>query len=180
MEKPLSITAHDFDLTAPVEALIRKRALQLERFFPALVGCSVIVRGPGRHHRTGAPFKVQVDLRVPGCEPLVINRQSSADARVAVRNAFDAVRRQLEEAARVQRVEVKRHEPPSVGRVARLFAEQGYGFIETLEEPSRELYFHRNSLPEDDFEALKPGQRVRFHEERGDKGPQASTVVVQG
>lgn len=180
MEKPLSITAHDFELSAPVEALIRKRALQLERFFPALVGCAVIVRGPGRHHRAGAPFKVQIDLRAPGFEPIVINRQSSADMRVAVRSAFDAARRRLEEAARVQRVEVKRHEPPSVGRVARLFAEQGYGFIETLDQPSRELYFHRNSLPEDDFDVLKPGQKVRFHEERGEKGPQASTVVVQG
>ena len=87
--------------------------------------------------------------------------------RVAVRNAFDAARRQLEETARVRRVEVKRHEPPSVGRVARLFAEQGYGFIETLDHPSRELYFHRNSLPADDFNALKPGQKVRFHEEHG-------------
>lgn len=179
MEKPLSITAHDLDLTAPVEALIRKRALQLEHFFPALVSCAVSVQGPGRHHRSGMPVNVQVDVRVPGFEPLVINRQSSADARVAVRNAFDAARRQLEDTARVQRVEVKRHEPPSVGRIARLFAEQGYGFIDTLEEPSRELYFHRNSLPEDDFDALKPGQKVRFHEEKRDKGPQASTVVVQ-
>lgn len=180
MEKPLSITAHDFDLTAPVEALIRKRAVQLERFFPDVVSCSVIVHGPGRHHRTGAPFKVQVDVRVPGYDPLVVNRQSSADVRVAIRSAFDAIRRQLEETARVRRVEVKRHEPPTVGRVARLFAEQGYGFIETLDQPSRELYFHRNSLPEDDFDALRPGQKVRFHEERGEKGPQASTVVVQG
>lgn len=180
MEKPLSITTHHLDLPASAEAVIRERAAHLEHYFPSLVGCSVIVEGPGRHHRTGGPFSVHIDLRVPGGEPLIVNRQEDADLPLAVRHAFDAARRRLEDFARVQRVDTKRHAPPQLGRVARLVAGEDYGFIETLDEPSRELYFHRNSLPEDEFEDLSVGQTVRFHEEEGDEGPQASTVIVQG
>jgi cold shock CspA family protein/ribosome-associated translation inhibitor RaiA len=179
MEKPLTVTTHHLDLPAPVEAVIRERAGRLEHFFPSLVGCSVLVEGPGRHHRKGGPFNVQIDLRVPGGEPLVISRQNQNDLRIAVRSAFEAAARQLEDFARVQRGDTKSHELPSVGRISRLFTKEGYGFIETLEEPSRELYFHRNSLPENDFESLEVGRMVRFHEEEGAKGPQASTVMVQ-
>lgn len=179
MEKTLSITTHHLDLPAPVEAVIRERAGRLEHFFPSLVGCSVVVEGPGRHHRKGGPFNVRIDLRVPGGEPLVVSRKDGKDLKVAVHSAFEAAVRQLEDFARVQRGDTKTHEPPNTGRVARLFAEEGYGFLETLGEPSRELYFHRNSLPENDFASLRVGQAVRFHEEEGAKGPQASTVILQ-
>jgi cold shock CspA family protein/ribosome-associated translation inhibitor RaiA len=180
MEKPLSITTHHLNLPPSAEAVIRERAAHLEHYFPALVGCSVIVEGPGRHHRVGGPFNVHIDLRVPGGEPLIVNRQDDVDLQLAVVNAFDAARRRLEDFARLQRHKTKRHVPPQMGRIASLVAGEDYGFIETLEEPSRELYFHRNSLPEDEFEDLTVGQIVRFHEEQGDQGPQASTVIIQG
>jgi len=179
MEKPLSITTHHLDLPASAEAVIRERAAHLEHYFPSLVGCSVIVEGPGRHHRTGGPFNVHIDLRVPGGEPLIVNRQEDVDLQLAVGGAFDAARRRLEDFARQQRQKTKRHEPPRLGRIATLVAGEDYGFIETLEDPPRELYFHRNSLPEDDFEDISVGQTVRFHEETGDEGPQASTVIIQ-
>jgi cold shock CspA family protein/ribosome-associated translation inhibitor RaiA len=181
MEKPLVITTHHLDLPASAEATIRERAADLEHFYPPLVGCSVIVEGPGRHHRQGGRFNVQIDLRVPGGRPIIVNRQTDEDLQLAVREAFDVADRQLEDFARIRRGEVKRHRPPQAGRgwIVRLLREQGYGFIETAEVPSRQVYFHRNSLPENDFEKLQVGQEVRFHEEEGAKGPQASTVVVQ-
>jgi cold shock CspA family protein len=43
-----------------------------------------------------------------------------------------------------------------------------------------EIYFHRNSVLDADFDKLKIGTEVRFVEEAGDKGPQASTVKVVG
>ena len=125
MEKPLTVTTHHLDLPAPVEAVIRERAGRLEHFFPSLVGCSVLVEGPGKHHRRGGPFNVQIDLRVPGGEPLVVSRQDGKDLRVAVRSAFEAAARQLEDFARVQRGDTKAHELPNIGRVARLFAGEG-------------------------------------------------------
>ena len=111
MEKPLNVTAHHLELPVATQAMIRERAARLERFFPALVSCSVIVEGPGRHHRTGGPFNVRIDLRVPGGEPLIVNRQEEEDLARAVRNAFDVAGRLLEDFARVQRHETKRHEP---------------------------------------------------------------------
>lgn len=125
MEKPLSITTHHFDLPASMEDVIRERAMRLEHFFPSLVGCSVLVEGPGRHHRKGGPFNVQIDLRVPGGEPLVVSRQDETDLSVAMRGAFDAAVRQLEDFARLQRGDTKIHEPRKSGRVARRFSEEG-------------------------------------------------------
>ena len=70
--------------------------------------------------------------------------------------------------------QVKRHEAAPQGRVARLFPEEGYGFIESVD--GREIYFHRNAVVNGGFERLAVGAAVRFAEASGDKGPQASTV----
>lgn len=53
----------------------------------------------------------------------------------------------------------------------------GLRFIETVD--GREIYFHRNSVLNGDFLSLREGDRVRFHEEPGDKGPKASTVHLE-
>jgi cold shock CspA family protein len=60
--------------------------------------------------------------------------------------------------------------------VSKLFPEQGYGFIET--RAGAEVYFHRNSVLNHAFDRLTTGTEVRFVEEEGEKGPQASTVAV--
>jgi cold shock CspA family protein len=70
----------------------------------------------------------------------------------------------------------KTHELTPVARVVRLFPEAGYGFIKTPE--GRELYFHRNSVISPGFNHLEVGTEVRFDEEMGEKGPQATTVKV--
>ena len=43
---------------------------------------------------------------------------------------------------------------------------------------SRHRYFHRNSVLHGGFERLRIGSKVRFIEEPGEKGPQASTVTL--
>jgi hypothetical protein len=83
--------------------LILERASQLEHYYPRLVACTVLVEGPGEHHRNGGPFSVQIDLRVPGADPIVVNRQRGESLPVAVRESFDAARRRLEDFARLQR-----------------------------------------------------------------------------
>jgi len=42
----------------------------------------------------------------------------------------------------------------------------------------REIYFHKNSVLGRAFPRLKVGTTVRFAEEQGERGPQASTVHV--
>jgi ribosome-associated translation inhibitor RaiA len=104
MELPLTITALDLTLTESLDAAIREKAGKLERFYDRLIGCHVRVKGPGRHHRHGGPFEVRIDLSVPGSE-LVVDHQPHEDLSVAIREAFAAARRRLDEHARLQREE---------------------------------------------------------------------------
>ena len=67
---------------------------------------------------------------------------------------------------------------PPHGVIAELFPDADYGTIETPDE--RRIYFHRNSVLGADFDDLEIDMAVRYVEELGAKGPQASTVKVVG
>jgi len=99
-----------------------------------------------------------------------------------VRDAFEAIRRQLDRHARVNRREARAHNHmetrPPVGRVKELMPMEDFGRIVTPDD--REIYFHRNSVVNADFDKLKIGDAVRFAEEMGDQGPQASSVHLTG
>lgn len=103
MEKPLTVSTHGADLSTEARALIEEHSAQLEHRYPALIGCSVVVHGPGDHHRSGGPYSVQIDLRVPGGDPIVVSRQKAPDLAHAIVESFDAARRRLDEFARLQR-----------------------------------------------------------------------------
>jgi cold shock CspA family protein len=172
------ITFRDMPPSASVEARVREQVAELEQFYNRIMSCRVVIETPHRHHRQGRLYGVRIDLSVPGRE-LVVGREPSQhhaheDVYVAIRDAFDAARRQLEDHARRERGQTKHHQPTDEGRVARLFAEPGYGFIETPD--GREIYFHRNSVVDGTFESLEVGTVVHFAEEPGEKGPQATTV----
>jgi cold shock CspA family protein len=62
------------------------------------------------------------------------------------------------------------------GSVKQIFPGQGYGFLESADE--REIYFNQASVLDDHFSRLRVGKRVRFAEEMGEEGPQASTVKI--
>lgn len=178
MQRPLQITSRDFPLTGAIEAQIRERAEALENYWDRITGCHVVIEAPAvHHHRKGGPFNVRIDLKVPGNE-LSVNRQNAADLAIAVRDAFDAALRRMEDYLRELRGEVKTHEAPPLARIARIFPREGYGFLETRD--GRDIYFHRNSVLGNHFDRLKPGVEVRFAEEMGENGPQASSVAPVG
>jgi ribosome-associated translation inhibitor RaiA len=110
MERPLHLSARGTELTDTARSLIEDEAKRLERFYPRLVGCSVLVQGPGNRHRSGGTFAVHIDLRVPNADPIVVTRQEAPDLDTAIRRSFDAAQRRLEDFARVQRGQVKRHD----------------------------------------------------------------------
>jgi cold shock CspA family protein len=176
MQLPLQITARGLSLSEAAEGDIRAKAANLNTYYERIMGCRVVVEGPVQHHRKG-PFTVRIDLSVPGAE-LVADRQAHEDLYVAIRDAFDAARRRLEDYARRQRGAVKAHEAAPRGRVSQLFPEAGYGFLETRD--GREIYFHRHSVLHPGFDRLEIGVEVRFTEEVGEKGPQASSVAIVG
>lgn len=180
MQIPVQITFRNMDPSAAVEANVRDQAERLERFDDSIVSCRVVVELQHRHHHQGNLFHVSVDLKVPGAE-LVSGRgatqhQAHEDVYVAVRDAFDSLRRQLEDHARRQRGDVKTHESPAHGRIVELHPQ--HGRIETLD--GRQVYFHRNSVLGADFGTLAIGDEVRFSEEAGENGPQATTVHTIG
>jgi ribosomal subunit interface protein len=177
MQWPIQITSRDFALTDAMRASIQKRAESLQQYFGRLYGCHVVIDAPVHHHRHGGPFNVRIDLRTPGAE-LSVNKQSASDLAVAIREAFDSARRRLEDHLRELRRDVKSHALPSVARVARIRHGEGYGFLETRDQ--REIYFHRNAVLDGHFDELRAGTVVRYAEEQGEKGPQASTVAVVG
>jgi cold shock CspA family protein len=114
-------------------------------------------------------------MTVPGAE-LMVKRELNKDLYVAIRDAFRDARRKLEDFVRERRSDVKYHEEPPQAVIGTLFAEKGYGFLTTPD--GLDVYFHANSVINEDFRKLKVGMKVRFVKEAGDKGPQASTVTV--
>ena len=70
----------------------------------------VVVEAPHKHHHQGKQFNVRIDIGVPGNE-IVVNRDHHEDVYVALRDAFDAAKRQLEDYARITRGYIKTHEP---------------------------------------------------------------------
>lgn len=108
MSLPLQITVRDISLSEAAEADIRAKAANLHTYYDGIMRCRVVVGASVRHHRKG-PFTVRIDLSVPGAE-LVVHRQVDEDLDVAIRDAFDAARRRLEDYVRPQRGAVKVHE----------------------------------------------------------------------
>lgn len=175
MQLPLQITLRDIPGSESVEAHIRKKAEKLDQYHERITSCRVVVERPRRHQHQGERYSVRIDTRVPGAE-LVVNRDKDEDVYVAIRDAFDAMARQLEDYSRKQRGAVKARESAQRGRVARLLRDEGYGFIETPD--GRELYFHGNNLVTQRFEDLSAGDEVTFIEEVGAEGPQAHRVSL--
>jgi cold shock CspA family protein/ribosome-associated translation inhibitor RaiA len=141
------------------------------------MSCRVVLELPARHQRKGKQYAVRIDLKVPGGE-LAVTREHDEDLQVAVRDAFDAARRRLEDYARRQRGDVKRHPPQCTGRVARLDAAQGIGFIAA--EDGREYYFSRDNVVTPPFEHLAVGMPVHFIEDAAGEGLQAKRVSAHG
>ena len=182
MKLPLQVTFRNMDSSAAAEANIREKAMKLDQFCDQIMSCRVIVESLHKHHHQGNLFHVRIDITVPDAE-LVVSRNPAEhhaheDVYVAIRDAFDAARRQLQDYNAKRQLHVKHHEPESHGRIVRLIPMEDYGVIETLD--GREIYFHRNSVLNAEFDKLEEGVEVRFHEESGEQGPQASTVKVEG
>jgi len=202
MEIPLQITFRNLAPSEEIEKRIRKKVEKLGLFYNHLLSCRVTVETPHRHHRKGRSYAVRIDLAVPENElvirhttnRLAITRRTSAnkaelqlheshepskhaareDLYVAIRDAFDAAGRKLQDYARRQSLAIKPHKLPADGRIIRLFPNERYGFLKTVDD--REIYFHGNSVLKPGFDQLNIGMKVYFAEEEGEKGPQASTV----
>jgi Ribosome-associated protein Y (PSrp-1) len=181
MQTPLEITFHNMPSSDALEAEIRKRVAKLEKIYPRIVGCRVSVESLHRQHRTGNEYEVHIVIMVPG-QDLVISRPphkakvryAQPDVFTSIRDAFEAAERRLKDFKAVQRGDVKPQAPTFQGQVLQVFPDADHGFI--LTSTGSQLYFHRNSVMNNDFDSLKKGDPVQYVETIGDTGPMASKV----
>ncbi|MGA8053991.1 MAG: HPF/RaiA family ribosome-associated protein [Burkholderiales bacterium] len=101
MQVPLQITFRHIKHSDALEAAVREKAAKLESLCPDLSSCRVVIDEEGLHKQQGRRISVHIDLRIPGHEFAVV--RSHEDAMVAVRDAYEAARRKLEEEARLLR-----------------------------------------------------------------------------
>lgn len=182
MNQAVQITFRDIPRSEFVEARIQEKADKLNQFYDQIMTVKVVVESPHSHQHKGNLYHVCIDVTVPDGE-LVVNRapkdhHAHEDVYVAIRDAFDAAKRQLQEYARKRRGKVKNHQAPSHGMILELISGEDYGRIATPD--GREIYFHRNSMVDVDYDELEIGDEVRFAEEVGNDGPQASSVITIG
>jgi ribosomal subunit interface protein len=184
MDTSLQISFRNMDRSEAVEARVREKAEKLEKYYGRLTSCRVMIEVPERRHHKGMLFHVRIELGVPG-KKLVVSRHpkdkhAHEDVYVAIRDAFDAARRRLEDYVRKTGGKIKTHEVPLHGKVLRLFPFEGYGFIAASD--GREIYFHKNSVLSGAFDRLEVGNEVRLvvAERESAEGPQASTVDPLG
>ena len=122
------------------------------------------------HHHLGT-FEVHLVVNVPG-DIITIKQQGEFVLPLLV-EAFDALDRRLSEHCQITQQKVKAHEEfTHQGRILRLFPE--YGFIGT--DDGLEVYFHANAVKKGSFAGLNPGAKVKFGQEEGREGPQATWV----
>ncbi len=106
MQTPLQISFHRLDPSPAIEARIREEVEKLQHFHGRMTGCHVTITAPHRRHRHGIIYGVRIDITVPH-EEIVVSREPEAnhaheDPYVALRDASQAARRQLEKAAHIR------------------------------------------------------------------------------
>jgi len=182
---PVEVTFRHMPPSESLEAAVREHAAKLDRFHSRITSCRVMVEVLHQRHFKGSVFHVRIDVTVPGAELVASSepppQHFHEDVHIAIRDAFDRMRRELQDLARKSRGFIKSHEPHEplpVGRVTRLVPERGFGFLENAD--GVEVYFHEHGVIGPGFAALAVGDPVRFEEEPGEKGPQASMVEAVG
>jgi cold shock CspA family protein/ribosome-associated translation inhibitor RaiA len=185
MKVPPEITYRNVEKTNSIDALVNEKIAKLEQVCNYISSCHIAIEKIHDRPRSGSPYRVRIDMTVPPGHELVaesnppdVNQYPPLES--VIRDAFSAATRQLRDLAKQQRESDKSKTNDSAQQttalVIKLFPEQGYGFIKTLD--GEEVYFHRNSVLHDDFDRLEIGTGVHCFVELGEEGPQASTVKI--
>jgi ribosome-associated translation inhibitor RaiA len=114
MQAPIEIAFQHCEPSEEMRAEIAKQAKRLEKFSHRITSCHVAIAGPQTRHRHGGLFKIDVRIAMPEHKDVIVTRtRGDAPERehplVAIREAFDAAVRQVEDVAREMRGQVKDH-----------------------------------------------------------------------
>ncbi len=189
MQVPVEIAFHNIQHSDWVEETIREKIGRLERIFERLVACRVRVEKRATNASNSIPPVVRIEIGVPGHKDIVVSHEpehlqqkfADPDMRKAINEAFRIAERQLVAFKEQLKGRTKALQSDAqnqfLGQVAELEEGRDHGFLLTKEGGL--LYFHRNSLLNGDFEALKRGDQVHYVEDLGDTGPTAVKVRLK-
>ena len=175
MKQALEVRFLGLEPSPAVEAAAREKAAKLDQFRGDLMSCRVTIELAHKHKHQGQPYAVRIDVTVSDQE-LCIDRVQNEDVYVALRDAFDAMKRQLEDSARRARGQEKLHAPQLHGQVVRVSNEDRCGFVRSAE--GDEYWFGPDNVSGMPWEHLQVGAEVRFIPELAAEGRQAKRVSV--
>jgi ribosome-associated translation inhibitor RaiA len=115
METPVEIDCQDLAISPQIRDAVEGHVAELEQRYGRITACRVAIKGPGGHHRTGGLHEINIRISLPGGREVNVGRTPQADERhsdpaFALADAFKRARRQLQDAVRVMRGDVKHHE----------------------------------------------------------------------
>lgn len=99
MKLPVNIQFHGLEPSDAMENSVREHARKLDSLAPDIMACRVSIDLAHKHKHQGRQFGVRIDLTLPGHE-LVVNHVQHEDAHIALRDAFEKMKRQLEDVVR--------------------------------------------------------------------------------
>jgi ribosome-associated translation inhibitor RaiA/cold shock CspA family protein len=175
MKLPPQIRFVGMEPSDAVESAARRKAEKLDLLCPDIMSCRVTIEELHKHQRQGRPFAVRIDVTLPEHE-LSVDRVHDEDAYVALREAFDDMKRKVEDVVRRRRGQEKLHATPLHGEVVRFTDEGNGGFIRTAD--GDEYWFGADNVAGVPFEHLRLGTEVQFIPEVADQGRQAKRVSI--
>lgn len=113
MNLPLEITFRHMERSEALAADIEQHAAQLEKFADKITRCHVVVESPHQHKHQGQLYHISLDIIVHGHE-ITVSRShdmhhAHEDPYVAIRDAFNAAKHQLQTVIDKQRGNIKNH-----------------------------------------------------------------------
>ncbi len=180
MQTPVEINWNNMDPIPHISKRINDRVQRLEQFFGRITRCRVAVKAPHQRRRQGNQYEIRVVVTTPGGD-LSINRRpgddhAHFDLKVSIRDAFDAMERQLRRWKDEHSGRPEEAAAALQGRIGEIDHNAGFGQIDTTD--GRSIYFHSNSVVTGDFDKLSVGDAVELVVAPRDdaEGLHASTV----
>lgn len=94
MKVPLQISTRKISLSSVAINIIKFKVQKLESLCDKIIACRIMVETPHRHKNHGSLFNVSIAITIPGTE-LSVKKEGHEDIYVAIRDAFEAARRQI-------------------------------------------------------------------------------------
>lgn len=182
MQVPLEITYRNVEKTEDIDRLIREKMAKIEKICNYIVSCHVVIEHPQEYQNAGNPYQIRIEMSIPKNHYIVVKHGMGKEdmhlpLSTVIRKAFDAVRKQVRELVQRQHAHLKVHDVNgTIGIVNKINREEGYGFL--LNAEGEDVYFHKNSVVQNEFDQLYEGATVIHTEEPTERGPKATSVKL--